>query len=197
MKKYIKMYDNKYKNISTTSIEGLDVFIQLIADLDEEIELFAMGGTAMVLANIKEATRDIDFLTNSDQVTIQRLFNLAGLKEKDTSKLCNKWNLNDETRIDIFYDGFILGVPLPNDWGKMSIHVKTVGKVKLFILNWHDVIITKLSRSEERDIEDIVSIIKSEKINIKTLKKRYYNLAETALISDYDKKFKHLEKKLK
>jgi hypothetical protein len=64
-------------------------------------------------------------------------------------------------------------------------------------LNWYDIIITKIARSESRDIDDILIIIKKEKINFEKLKRRYYSLAPTALISDYDKKFKHLEAKLR
>ena len=54
MKKHIKMYENN-KNQVNTSLKDLETFLQLIADLDKEVEFFAMGGTAMVLKNIKEA----------------------------------------------------------------------------------------------------------------------------------------------
>ena len=57
------MYENKYKNITLTNIEDLDSLLNLLADLNEPIELFAIGGTAMVLKKIKESTKDIDFLT--------------------------------------------------------------------------------------------------------------------------------------
>ena len=190
------MYENKFKNLTDTKAEHLEQFLQLIADLDEEIEFFAMGGTAMVLKNIKEATKDIDFLTTTNHNKIKKMFELAGLKEKSNSKLCNMWYM-DKTRVDIFYDVFILGITLPDDWKELSEHVKNIGKVKLYILNWFDIIITKLARSETRDIEDILDIIKTQKIDFKKLKKRYYKLAEISIISDYDIKFKHLERKLK
>lgn len=189
------MYENKYKNITDNASKELERFLQLIADLDEEIELFAIGGTAMVLKGIKEATKDIDFLTSSKYKTIKKLFESAGLKEQSTSGLCNIWKLN-EIRIDIFYNSFILGTDLPEDWKDLSEHLKDIGKVKLFILNWYDIIITKLARSEDRDIQDCISIIKSQKIDIKRLEKRYYCLAETSLIADYDYKFKYFKGKL-
>ena len=121
------------------------------------------------------------------------MFNLAGLKEKDTSKLCNIWYL-ENIRIDLFYDEFIFGIILPNDWKEKSEHLKDVGKLKLYILNWLDIIITKIARNEQRDIDDAIGIIKAENINFKELKKRYYKLAEGSLISDFDAKFKALEK---
>jgi len=187
------MYENKFKNVRLTGITELNDFLNLIADLNEPLELFAIGGTAMVLKNIKESTKDIDFLTAESYSRIKKLFGLAGLREERSDKICNIWRLND-IRIDIFYDGFIMGIPFPADWKEKSEKIKEIGKVKLYILNWYDLIITKISRSEKRDIEDIILIIKSQKLNFELLKKRYYSIAETSLISDYDYKFKHLEK---
>ncbi len=190
------MYENKYKNPKITNLKDLENFLQLLADLDREIELFAIGGTALVLKNIKESTKDIDFLTTSDYEEIKKLFTLAGLKEKSSSKVCNIWHL-ENTRIDIFYDEFILGTPLPDDWKKLSEHIKNISKIRLYVLNWYDIIITKIARSESRDIDDAIKIIKTQKIDFGKLKKRYYGLAPTSLISNYNIKFKHLEDKLK
>ena len=53
-----------------------------------------------------------------------------------------------------------------------------------------------LARLEERDIDDMIEILKTQKIDFDRLKKRYYDLAEVSLIADYDMKFKHLEKQL-
>ena len=186
------MYEDKYKNIEHTGLEDLNVFLNLIATLNEPLELFAIGGTAMVLKNIKESTKDIDFLTTEKYEKIKRMFNLAGLKEESSVKVCNIWRL-EGLRIDIFYDGFIMGIPFPEDWKKLSEKIKTIGKIKLYILNWYDLIITKVSRSENRDIDDIIAIIKSQKLDFSFLKERYYSIAETSLISDFDYKFKHLE----
>jgi len=186
------MYENKYKNTNITNIEDLEDFLNLLADLNEPLELFAIGGTAMVLKKIKESTKDIDFLTTEKYEKIKKLFHLAGLKEESASKACNIWRLN-EMRIDMFYEGFILGINFPGDWKKLSQKIKEVGKIKVYILNWHDIIITKIARAEKRDIDDILEIIKSQKLDFDFLKRRYYSLAETAIISDYNAKFRHLE----
>ena len=73
------MYENNYKNPPLTGLKDLENFLQLLADLNEELELFAMGGTAMVLRGIKESTRDIDFLTTANYKKINELFRLAGI----------------------------------------------------------------------------------------------------------------------
>lgn len=192
----MKMYENNYKNPINTNLNELENLLQLLADLNIEIEHFALGGTAMVIKNIKESTKDIDFLTTLDFEELRKLFKLAGLKEINKSKICNIWELDGKTRIDIFFDEFIMGVTLPKDCRELSEHVRDIGKLKLYILNWYDIIITKLARSEPRDIEDSIKIIKTQKIDFKKLKKRYYEVAPVSLISDYDAKFKPLEKKL-
>jgi hypothetical protein len=193
----INMYEDKYKNPFNTNLKDLEIFLQLIADLNEEIELFAIGGTAMVLKNIKESTKDIDFLTTIDYNNIKKLFELAGLKETDPSKLCNKWYLNNKIRIDLFYEGYIMGIALPGNWKSLSTSIRVIGKLKLSILDWYDIIITKVARSETRDITDVLDIMKSEKINFKLLKKRYYKVTEDSIVRDYDENFKNIERKLK
>lgn len=193
MKRCIKMYEDKYKNIELTNLEDLNSFLNLLADLNESLELFAIGGTAMVIKGIKESTKDIDFLTTEEQDKIRKLFKLAGLKEESTDKICNVWRMG-KIRIDVFYEEYIMGIPFPEDWKDMSEKIKEIGKVKLYILNWYDLIITKISRSEKRDIDDIIAIIKSQKLDFNFLKKRYYSIAETSLISEFDYKFKHLER---
>jgi hypothetical protein len=190
------MYENNYKNPKATGSKELESFLQLLADLDTEVELFAIGGTAMVLKGIKEATKDIDFLTTSSYADIKRLFTLAGLSEESSSGVCNMWYLRD-MRIDLFFGGFIMGTTLPADWKALSEHIRDIGKVKLYILDWDDIIITKIARSEERDIKDALDIIKSQRLDFKRLKEGYYSLAEVSLIADYDYKFKHLERELR
>ncbi len=188
------MYENNYKNKTATIKGELESFLQLIADFNVEITLFAIGGTAMVLKNIKESTKDIDLLTTNPYGEIKKLFTIAELKEKSDSKVCNIWYLNERIRIDMFYNSNLLGFALPKDWKELSEHIKTIGKLHIYVLNWYDIIISKIARSEKRDIEDCLAIIKSQKIDFKKLKKRYYEVAETSLIAEYDIKFKHLEK---
>lgn len=190
------MYENRFTNKNETGPEELNLLLRLMADLDVEIELFAIGGTAMVMASIKAATRDIDFLTPMEYNSFRAMMERAGLKEDaHSSALCGKWHI-DSVRMDIFFGEMIMGIPLSTHWRKKSQHIKKIGKISLNILDWEDIIITKIARSEERDVEDIIAIIKHENLDAKKIKEHYYARAETALIQDYDVKFKYLEKRL-
>src|SRR3989338_306036 len=161
MNRYINMYENTYKNEGLTASRELEQFLNLLADLDEELELYALGGTAMVLKGIKESTKDIDFITTKDKQVLRNLLIQAGLKEK-SSGIPNIWNFED-IRLDFIYDdGQIMGVPLTTNWKEDSKLIKQIGKIKLFRLNWLDIIITKIARAENRDYEDMITIIRKE-----------------------------------
>ena len=180
-----------YKNQSLTRLKDLESFLQLIADLGEKMDLYALGGTAMVIENIKESTKDIDFITTTSQKDIRRLLTLAGLKENDSSKTCNKWYL-ETTRIDMFYEGVILNISLLEDWKEKSKFINKIGPINLLRMGWRDIIFTKLDRNEPRDIKDCHDIIISQKIDLKQLKEEFYNFAETS-IAHYKEKFTALE----
>jgi hypothetical protein len=155
------MYENKYKNIKSTGITELDDFLNLIADFNEPIDFYAIGGTAMVLKGIKESTKDIDFLTTKGKEELRKILTEAGLRETSKGEP-NIWHFED-LRLDFFHDDSqIMGVPLTNNWKNNSELIKTIGKIRLFILNWFDIIITKLSRAENRDYEDIKAIIQKQ-----------------------------------
>jgi len=162
------MEENKYKNINESNIEELESFTRLVGTLDKKLELYAIGGTAMVLAGYKPSTRDLDFLTSAKQSEIKKIFDAIGLDEIEDCAMCNKWRFNNK-RLDIFYmeTGMIMGFPLTNNWKKKSKLIRKSGKIKIFILNWEDIISTKLARGEHRDFEDILKILEKEDINFK------------------------------
>ena len=93
--------------ISTTDllkfIEETDIKIK------EEIILIAVGGTAMTLLNLKESTKDIDFCTPSK-------------KQKDSFIKVAK---DSKFKIDIWYDGYIFTLQLPEDYIKKAKLYKT------------------------------------------------------------------------
>jgi hypothetical protein len=173
------MKEDKYKNQDLSSIEELDLLISLLASLDMNIELFALGGTAMVLAGHKPSTRDIDFLTSLKQVEIKEIFTRASLEEIDSIPLCNKWKFNDK-RLDIFYSEceMIMGFPLTDNWKEKSKLINQTRKARIYILNWEDVISTKLARGEYRDFEDILKILEREKIDFNNFEKDFKERAD-------------------
>lgn len=193
----MKTYTYGNKNKIITDLTDLNSLLALLASTEKKLTFYAMGGTAMCLYGIKPATKDIDFMTDNTYEEINEAFTKAGLKEISKGTLVNIWYLND-IRVDIFYDGYIIGIPLNDDWKEKSTFVKKQINLTLSILNWEDIIITKLARHSEADIVDSIAIFKTQKLDFEKLKERYYSYKDIILSeSTFDYKWKIFEKRLR
>lgn len=116
------------------------------AEVKGPVTLIAVGGTAMTLLGLKDTTKDVDFCTETkkDYDTIKKLI------EKSGSRI----------RVDLFREGYIFSVQLPEDYARRARPVKAgFRNVKLKTLHPIDLIISKTDRLNERDIEDIEALI--------------------------------------
>lgn len=118
--------------------------MKIIKDMDSQltnnIEVVAVGGTAMTLLELKESTIDIDFCISSQH------------KQEFTPVLDKKY------RIDLFFDGYIFSEQLPKDYANKSKLIKKYKHITLKALSPEDIVITKSARLNARDEEDIKSI---------------------------------------
>lgn len=116
-------------------------FLELLSDeLRREITLVAVGGTAMTLLDLKSSTIDIDFtIPISDLQEYNRALKI----------------LQPGLRIDIWADGFVFTQILPDDYLEKSIEIKRFRKILLKALHPIDIVVTKIGRLNERDIQDI------------------------------------------
>ncbi|MBI2137918.1 hypothetical protein HYU12_05405 [Candidatus Woesearchaeota archaeon] len=129
-------------------------------ELKEKITLIAVGGTAMTLLGLKDSTKDVDFCTESK-------------KEQGVIKAASE-KVDNQTRIDLFSEGYIFSVQLPDDYVTRAKTVKESFKnLKLKILHPIDIIVSKTDRLNERDIEDIEALIKKKRITKTKLQQRY------------------------
>ena len=143
-----------------------------------KIRLIACGGTALTLLGYKESTKDIDFLVPR-QKEYQRLVKFlkqAGYKEMTTYG----WKRTGESILFDLYPGKriysteLLSSPLKQGGNRKIREWKTI---YLGILNSIDLIISKMFRGTEVDIEDSLALLKNEKVDFSELENRY---AETA-----------------
>ena len=124
------------------------VLFNLLKNFDEEtaqkITLVAVGGTAMTLLNLKSSTMDIDFtVPTKDKPEFDRVRNIVphGFK------------------IDVWTDGRVFCTNLPDDYLTRSSVIKNFDKISLRALHPVDIVVTKISRLNERDIQDIEACI--------------------------------------
>lgn len=149
---------------------GKDDLMEYLEEIDKNIErevtLIAVGGTAMTMLELKETTKDVDFCTLTR-------------KERSIVKAAGE-KVKGEIRMDLFSEGYIFSVQLPDDYAKMA---KQSGfrfkKLTLKILHPVDIIVSKTDRLSERDVEDIKALIKGKRVDKKKLEQRYREAIET------------------
>jgi hypothetical protein len=115
------------------------------AELRRKIMLVAAGGTAMTLLDLKPSTIDIDFTGPSDDI---REFNLVQKK------------IAHGFKIDTWSDGAVFSQILPEDYLAKSIGISTkLRNIDLRVLHPMDIVVTKIGRLNERDLQDIEACI--------------------------------------
>lgn len=136
----------------------IDFLKEVDKSISRQIRVFAVGGTAMTLLDLKASTKDIDF-------------NLESSRFDDFKKALEK--TIHGYRIDLYRNGAIFTQQLPEDYAKKAVKINAPLKnILLYSINPVDIIATKIGRMDERDFEDIVDCIKKCKITKKQIEQR-------------------------
>ena len=116
--------------------------------LSHKILLVAVGGTAMTMLGLKASTKDIDF-------------NIP--KRKDYEEFGRLYKIiSPGVAIDYYPDNTVFTEVLPEDYLSIaSDYESDLKNIKIKVLNPVDIVCSKISRSDEADIEDIKSCIKN------------------------------------
>ena len=159
----------------------LDFLEELDKELEREITVVAVGGTAMTLHNAKASTIDVDFtIPAEDYAEFHRVLDLVphGFK------------------VDTWNNGMVFSQDLPDDYLENSRPVRTKMKnMKLKTLDPLDIIVTKIGRLNERDKEDIATCIKKFKITKAQIRKRAKQVIYTGREENYEINLNHVMKK--
>ena len=133
-------------------------FIEVLNEgLAKKITLVAAGGTGMTLLDLKESTIDIDFtIPSSDIIEFEQV-----LKNNPPGYKVDRWT-----------DGCVFCQTLPNDYLEKSIKIKEFSHISLRALQPVDIIVTKIGRLNDRDIQDIESCIKKCNVSKAEIKER-------------------------
>ena len=131
-----------------------------------KIRLIACGGTALTLLDIKESTKDVDFIVPDENEFIRliKFLQRIGYKEgpgglhhdHDPNFLYQFWCGNRVFTTDLFLSPLEKGQHIPVwEWKRLFIGA----------LNLNDLIMTKLFRGTNVDIEDCVAAFKQRHID--------------------------------
>lgn len=164
--------------------------------LPRPVRVVACGGTALTLQDLKDSTKDADFLVPDDDEYKALLSTLKKLRYRPASG--SGWAKDDGFIFDLFRGKAVFQTELlesPLDEGN-HIPIKSFKKLSVSALNDFDLIISKMSRGTDVDVDDCVRLIKGrKKFDLEKLKQRY---KETALYElNTDKMMKNIESLLR
>lgn len=149
--------------------------------LPRKMKIIAIGGTALTLFGKKASTKDIDFcfVQDSDKKAFTHIAKRLGYVSESSARIIGRGLV-----IDIYSAGYIFCVQLPLDYAVHSIKIREMQKIDLFALNPLDLIITKAARFNDRDKEDITTIINNYEINQQELVRRWIETMKNSLVRD-------------
>ena len=143
--------------------------------LKRKVHLIACGGTALTLIGVKDSTKDIDFVIPIEKEYDYLINILKNLGYRNTSGV--GWSRKEEYTFDLFRGNKVHTTELlesPLEKGN-NILLKEFTYIYVGILNYYDIIISKLFRGTGVDFEDCLGLVKfkREDINLEVLKSRF------------------------
>ena len=157
-----------------TILEGWDTYIP------RKVHLVACGGTALTIQDLKESTKDVDFLVPEDEAWVAVIQPIKRLGYRQATG--SGWARDDGYIFDLFAGKTIFTTELlesPLEEGN-HIPIKAFQKLSVSALNDHDLIISKMFRGTAVDIEDCLTLIRArgKTFDLKRLEQRYKETAE-------------------
>lgn len=165
-----------------------------------KIHLIACGGTALTLLGHKESTKDVDFLVpeKKEYIRLTQFLKQAGYAQITSYG----WKRPEESIIFDLYAGNrvysteLFDSPLKKGGNKK---IQEWDKIYLGTLNGYDLIISKMFRGDEIDIEDSLLLLQNEKMDLEKLKKRFketaqYEVNEEKMLGNLDRLLARMKK---
>lgn len=154
--------------------------------LKRKVHLIACGGTALTLLDVKPSTKDIDLLV---PVVEECDYLIKILKDLGYKSASGAGLVRDDGFIFDLFPGKrvhtteLLESPLDVE---NNIKVKEFTYIYLGVLNYYDIIISKLFRGTTIDIEDCLMLMraKKEKIDMVKLTERFNETASYDISED-------------
>lgn len=136
---------------------------ELDALLDEPVELHCIGGFAVVAGyGLPRGTNDLDYRTLVPYNRINELQRLAGPDS----------DLAQRHKVHVQHTG-IESMPENYDERLTELYPARFKKIRLFVPDAYDLVLSKLSRNIERDRQDVEFLAKKMRLDPAILRQRY------------------------
>ncbi|MFZ5800070.1 MAG: DUF6036 family nucleotidyltransferase [Candidatus Omnitrophota bacterium] len=147
--------------------------------LKKRVHLIACGGTALTLLGVKPSTKDVDLMVPNlnEHTYLMGILKQLGYRQASGQG----WERGDSFIFDLFrgktiHTTELLESPLEEN---NHILVKEFERIYLGVLNYYDLIISKLFRAASADIEDCLLLLRTKRsdIDLERLKRRFQETA--------------------
>ncbi len=150
-----------------------ELFLNISKKLKRKIECFAIGGTAMMFLELKQATKDIDLVFENEkerQYFIEALISLGYSKIESKILYGKKPNQPellklDNERIDLFLTEVISFVFSEESKKRIKIIREFAPNLIVNVADANDIFLMKCATERQKDIDDAQSILKNTNIN--------------------------------
>ena len=175
--------------------------------LSKRLQVYAIGGTAMMLRGIKNSTLDIDLVFNNrtDREEFMNALRRLGAKESDVTLV---YGLKNNTplmlklnnfRFDMFMNKIITST-FSDAMKERAKHTHEFGNLIIKVADPNDILIMKSATSREKDIDDIIVISNKSHIDwwiiVDEAKEQVRLGNETAILGLGEKLEKLIDQKL-
>ncbi len=153
--------------------EQKNLFIEIARRLKERMEVYAIGGTALIFYGLKELTLDIDlvFLNKKDREIFKEAAKSLGYKEADSKIVYGaRENIPEmislaDSRLDLFLDELI-DFKFSQNMKNRALQIHEFGKnLVIRIADIHDIILMKCATNRIKDEDDIINLVRDNKID--------------------------------
>ena len=158
--------------------------------LRKKVHLIACGGTVLTLLNIKESTKDVDFIVPEEH---EYRYLIKILKDLGYENITGAgWRAEKGFIFDLYPGKKIFMTELlesPLKKGNNSLF-KEFAHIYVGILNYYDLIISKLFRYASVDADDCMRLFKAKnkEIDMEKLKARFYETSSYDISDERNKK---------
>ncbi|MFH0731444.1 MAG: DUF6036 family nucleotidyltransferase [Candidatus Omnitrophota bacterium] len=168
----------------------LDILSIWNSHIKRKVCLVACGGTALTLLDLKESTKDVDFLIPDEAEYKYLIKALEGLGYEP--KTGTSWRRGKGFEFDLFVGKKIFTTELLEsslEEGNNTLF-KEFSYIYLGILNYYDLLISKIFRFTSVDMEDCLVLFKAKRkeIDIEKLKERFYETSSYDVSDERNKR---------
>lgn len=165
--------------IGTKTLE--ETIIEFDKYLTRKTRIITVGGTALTLLGKKASTRDIDlcFTEERKAASFVQAAKKIGYRAETSNKLIGRGII-----IDVYSNGYIFCVQLLEDYSEKAVKIRDFRKIELYALSPIDLLITKAARFNDRDKEDIMTIMHNYQIDEKQFVDRWIRTMENSMVRD-------------